>query len=451
MNSKTTFNDEMINRNSNLIAKDFKWNRNVLLSFEFMWGVGLPFSTYWVIVPAYMAVIGAPKTLIGVVTSLYTMLSPLQFIVAHHLGGKPKKKWLTLGYSSAYIPWFIYSLLMLLFPSMLTGTPRIIIFSFIMLILAALLTTTDSLYGSLIIENTPLTRRGSFYGYRLLAVSLGMGISAFLEDLIMKRIPSPTNYHLSFLIGTILICISSLFPLLTKEHVLHKPTVDTKIRPIRDRFIVRIRLLLRRVLKEPNYKITIFFILLIFASKELNPFVVTFTHDSLHITGTQVLVFSLLRLYAAAFFGILIGKIGDKTGYRVVGILLGLCLSIAFAMVAVATQLSPPSIGLIYLGYSLNSGVSILTYMVLINLSVEILHNIETSNLIAISNIIILPAIAVTQPLSGLIVDLTGSYFTVFVIGVLLSGIGAFGFIFLVREPRKRKMYSIRTTYRRLS
>ncbi len=435
---------------SELVKKDFKWNRNVLLSFEFMWGVGLPFSTYWVIVPAYMAVIGAPKTLIGVVTSLYTMLSPLQFIVAHYIGGKPKKHWLTLGYSTAYIPWFLYSLFMVIFPSLLTGIPRIAVFSFIMLILAGLLTTTDSLYGSLIIENTPITRRGSFYGYRLLAVSLGMGVSAFLEDYIMKKLSPPTNYHLSFVIGTFLICISSLFPLLIKEHVLHKPTVDTKLRPIRDKFIVRIRLLLRRVLKEPNYRITIFFILLLFASKELNPFVVTFTYDSLHITGSQVLIFSLLRLYAAALFGILIGKIGDKTGYRIVGILLGLCLSLAFAIVAFASQLSPPPILLIYLGYSLNSGVSILTYMVLINLSVEILHNIETSNLIAISNIIILPAIAVTQPLSGLIVDLTKSYFTVFVIGVLLSGIGAFGFAFLVREPRKRRMYSIKTTYRRL-
>ncbi len=436
---------------NNPVKKDFPWNRNVLLSFEFMWGAGLPFSTYWVIVPAYMAVIGAPKTLIGIVTSLYTMLSPLQFIVAHHIGGKPKKKWLTLGYSTAYTPWFIYSLLMVLFPSLLTGIPRIAVFSFTMLILAALLTTTDSLYGSLIVENTPLTRRGSFYGYRLLAVSIGMGVSAFVEDYIMKKISTPTNYHLSFLIGTLLICIASLFPLLLREHVLHKPTVDMKIRPIRDRFIVRIRLLLRRVLKEPNYKITIFFILLIFASKELNPFVVTFTYDSLHITGSQVLIFSLLRLFSAAFFGIVIGKIGDKTGYRVVGILLGLSLSIAFVIVAITTQLSPPPIGLIYLGYSLNSGVSILTYMVLINLSVEILHNIETSNLIAISNIIILPAIAITQPLSGLIVDLTGSYFTVFTIGILLSGIGAFGFVFLVREPRKRRMYSIKTTYRRLS
>jgi hypothetical protein len=48
------------------------------------------------------------------------------------------------------------------------------------------------------------------------------------------------------------------------------------------------------------------------------------------------------------------------------------------------------------------------------------------------------------MPLSGFVIDLTNSYLTVFVIGGILSLLSAFGYMFLVREPRKRRMYVVR-------
>jgi hypothetical protein len=99
---------------------------------------------------------------------------------------------------------------------------------------------------------------------------------------------------------------------------------------------------------------------------------------------------------------------------------------------------------LLYVAFVLHTGASSLAYMVLFNLSVEIIGDEETPMLVAAGNLFMAPVVLVTQPVSGMIIDATGSYFGVFVAGVVLALVSCAGFAALVREPRGQRLYALR-------
>jgi cyanate permease len=56
----------------------------------------------------------------------------------------------------------------------------------------------------------------------------------------------------------------------------------------------------------------------------------------------------------------------------------------------------------------------------------------------------VLPFLAIVSPLAGMVIDLTGSYQSVFFIGAAVAVIAMMGFGLLVREPRTGRLYEIR-------
>jgi hypothetical protein len=64
-------------------------------------------------------------------------------------------------------------------------------------------------------------------------------------------------------------------------------------------------------------------------------------------------------------------------------------------------------------------------------------------DLAALGNTILLPFLAVVSPLAGMVVDLSQSYLTVFVLGAAIALVAGGGFLALVREPRTGRLYTV--------
>ena len=82
--------------------------------------------------------------------------------------------------------------------------------------------------------------------------------------------------------------------------------------------------------------------------------------------------------------------------------------------------------------------------MLMMNLSVELMPQMDVGMLISIGQLIITPAIIFANPLAGLIIDISGKYFPVFILGIVFSLIATLGFALLVREPRKHQVCSLK-------
>ena len=66
------------------------------------------------------------------------------------------------------------------------------------------------------------------------------------------------------------------------------------------------------------------------------------------------------------------------------------------------------------------------------------------ADLTALGTTLVLPLVAAVSPLSGTVIDLTGSYQSVFFIGATVAVIALLGFGLLVREPRTGRLYQFR-------
>ena len=429
------------------IERSFPRNRIFILVFEGVWGLGLALGMLFTVVPAYLMVLGAPKALIGLVASSWTILSPLQMIAGYLLAGKLKHRWLTLGYSVSVVPWLLYSIASFAKPELFSGSGRIVIFTCAILWFASSVTMADASYLSLMIDSVPQNRRGRLVGLRLLVLAGATGISTLIARFVMDLYPEPRSYHLSFIIATSLYVVGSLTFLGINEHLSpHRRwrDADTGSKMRLRGFIARIVALFRAAAAEPNYRVMIFFVVILFAARDLNVYVVTFARDTLGISGSEVAVFTFIRIAAAAVVGLSVGRAADSTGYRSVGIVMACCFIVSFAVMSVASKQGVPPRVLLYAAYGVQTGAGSLSVMVLSNLSAEIMVNEDTALLIALGNMIVLPILLVTQPLFGFVVDASGDYFTVFLIGLVLSIIGTVGFALLVHEPRGRRRYAFR-------
>ena len=119
-----------------------------------------------------------------------------------------------------------------------------------------------------------------------------------------------------------------------------------------------------------------------------------------------------------------------------------LFLLVVFFLIAVASR----SFLAVCIGYVLYSIVNVTGAFMLVNMSVELCPSLGGTDLTALGGFLLLPFVAVSSPLAGLIIDRSGSYPSVFYLGATIAAIAFFGFALLVREPRTGKLYEFKQT-----
>jgi MFS family permease len=190
---------------------------------------------------------------------------------------------------------------------------------------------------------------------------------------------------------------------------------------------------------NPNYRLFVFFHLLNVSATSIAAFVVPYAKEKLAIPDSSVAAFSIIFLGTNAVMGLVVGRIADRFGYRVVGVLQSVLL-IGFFLTVVSAR----SFAALCVAYGMYSTVSMSLLLVLCNMSLELCPQLGAIDLTALGSTIILPVVGVMPTLAGAIIDLTASYLSVFFVGSAVAFIALMGFISLVREPRSGKLYVVR-------
>jgi len=415
-----------------LIARVFRRNLVVVTLFEFMWGFGNPFAMYLTIVPAYLTALDAPKSLIGVAMALWTVLAPLQLLGGHYFSGRRRVRIAAVIFFAAGAVRFLHDLAVVLAPGFWTPPAAIAALLVCCTWFVGVMVIGQSIYMGVLTDNVPQRQRGMLHGLRSAGLGLGAVATSSVAAYVLGILPSPANYRMSLLIGDgffMLACLTLLF------------VRDAGWRPSGPRepgFVRALAAKARTLGADPNYRVFLFFHLLNTMASSLGAFIVPFAKERLGVDDASVGLLALVFLGVNAVFASGIGRIADRFGYRTVGVAQSLLLVAAFLLVATARGYAAVAVA-----YGLYALVSNSLLFVLVNMSVELIPSLGAANLTALGNTIMLPFLVVVPPLAGMIVDLSQSYLTVFLIGAAIALAAGGGFLALVREPRTGRLYTV--------
>jgi len=426
------------------VKQDYARNACCFIGWDFLWGLGLSFALFGTMVPAYLAEIGAPKSFIAFTTSLLVILTPLQIIVGYYFRNRARKLWIFISFTIAPTAWLGYNIIFLCYRNTVPLPLQLTFFCFCMILFFAPIIGNQSLYNSMITDCIPLKKRGTLYGSRNFSMAMGILVMAYPARLVLNHWPEPYNYLVAFTVATIIYMLSCLIFLGIREHRDPGIIADKKGSSKFNKPLINIRIVIRKMLNNVNYRIFIFFQILFSVSMVLGSLIVVFAKESLSLKGSDILVFTIIQMLSAGVVCVVLGKLADRIGYRLIGIIQGFVLSLGFFIYAILTMSLNACPVVVYLGFFLYSSVIGVSQMVIVNMSAELLPKQSLSMILAAANLVLAPVVLIIMPLAGFVVDLTNSYITVFVIGGILSLLSAFGYMFLVKEPRKRRMYVVR-------
>jgi MFS family permease len=416
-----------------LLLQNYKRNVAGLVLYESLWGLGVPFVLFGTVVPAYLTVLGSSKALIGFVMSLWSVLIPLQLLGGHYFNGPRRLRTMVALYIGGVGVRLTYDILALFVPGL--WTPAALVTGLVLALVGyvCLLIIGQAIYAGVLTDNIPRKRRGWVFGMRTLGLGLGGILTGAAAAWVLHRWPSPVNYRVSFLIGDS-IWVASCFALLLVRDV-----AAPARRRVEKGFLGSLRDKLRHLVSNPNYRIFIFSHLLNALAAALASFLVPFAKERLAVPDGTLAALGVIFLASGAALGLAIGRIADRFGYRLVGVIQSTLL-LAFFVIAIAAR----SFAAVCVAYGVFSLVSQTLSFVLVNMSVELCPDLAPADLAALGGSMVVPFVAVMSPLAGTIIDLTGSYQSVFFIGATVAMIALLGFGLLVREPRTGRLYQFR-------
>jgi len=421
-----------------LVRRDFRRNVTAFVLFEFLWGLGVPFAFFSSMVPAYLTALGSSKSLIGFVQSFWTIATPLQLVSGYLFSGENRVRNAMFLYILCALSWLIYDVLVVSLPGALSH--GFILWGFVLAIagFVVFVILAQPLYIGIMTDNVPVRKRGRLYGFRTAGLGAGGIIMGGVASWVLKQWDNPLNYQVSFLIGNSLYLISCFSLLLVRDH--RNPEHQSP-KPSLPGYIKRN---ISRLWSNPNYRVFLFFHVINASAAAIATFIVPYAKENLGVSDSQISYLAVIYLGVNAVLGMFIGKLADRYGYRLVGVVQSFCL-LTFFVIAINAR----DFTWVYIAYGFYSIASMSLFLVFTNMSVELCPDISATDLSALGSTLVLPFIATVSPLCGGIIDFSKSYFPVFVIGTTLSVVALIGMALLVREPRTGRLYVIKQFPRR--
>lgn len=416
-----------------LLQKSFRSNVTGIVLFELIWGFGVPFGLFLSVVPAYLTVLGVSKSLMGFVMSLWTILTPLQLLSGHFFANGTRVRTTISFFLLAIGLRLIYDALAVFVPGMWTPPSLVTMFVLVLASYVGLLVIGQAIYTGVLTDNIPKRKRGWIFGLRTLGLGVGGVSTGFAASWVLHHWAAPLNYRISFLICDSIWFVSCFTLLSVRDYA------PPRARPPEPRFLHSLRGKVRVLLGNPNYRIFLYSHLLNAVATALATFIVPFAKEHLGVPDSRLAFLGIIFLATGATLGLVIGRIADRFGYRAVGFIQSTLL-LAFFLIAVSAR----SYVAVCVAYALYSLVNQALSFVLVNMSVELCPSIGPTDLAALGATLVLPFLAIVAPLAGMVIDLTGSYQSVFFIGATVALIAMLGFGLLVREPRTGRLYEVR-------
>lgn len=419
------------------VERDVRRNILAFTSWEFVWGLGMPFAMFATFVPAYLGALDAPKALIGMLLAFPHLFGALQLLVGYWT--PPARRLIVYRrlLIAGVLPYFLYAAAATLWGTAWPLRLHCTLYTIAQTFFLGISFSTSGLYWEIMTDTVPARRRGKLFGLRSVGVgSAGLAMGA-VATAVLAHWPTPQNFRVAFLIGTSFFLVSLATLWIVRDHV--NPEHGT--RHAADRASLGRHLIetFRPLRGEPNYRIFIFFMTLLCVATGGAPFLVDAARVTLHVSAQAQGIFSLVYLGAMAALGWLFGALADRYGYRLVGCVAAILMAGVFL-----TCLTTRSLVCWYAAYGAYAITGFASYMLLCNMSAELCPTAPPNRMMALGGILPVPFVLTANTLGGRVADLTGSYQPVFIAFLVLSLVALAGFAFLVREPRSGRLYMLK-------
>jgi MFS-type transporter involved in bile tolerance (Atg22 family) len=415
------------------VGRDYPHNFKAFILYDLLWGLGMPFSGSTLPI-AFLVILGSSKTMIGVFTTLPMVISLIQIITSYYFRGHHKKTWLSLSYFFSMVPWMVFNAVFFIYPKACAGFIAAMLFMAVQIIMMAATVGNEGVRFSMLTECTPLNKRGSLYGSRVVIQVVVSLLVWPIAAWMIKQWPEPRNYLASFAVACFFYMIASFSYLLTREH--QDPHIDNggqaqHLSGLAADSIATLKFLL----SDRKYRIFLFYAVILYSSVAMSSFIVVFAKEQMNMSGSGIILFTILQMLSGAILSMALGRLADRIGYKIIGYLQCIPLAVGFLMAAFCSG-AAAKFWVLYVSFLLCSSIMTVSRMVVNNLAIEMMPRRNIGMLLSLTNALITPFILIVVPLSGWIVDLTGSYTTLFLIGAVTAVLGGVGFLLYVHEPR---------------
>lgn len=422
-----SLSNEQQSKLDGLLNLSLKRNYLAAVSWEVIWAIGNPSCLIAAMVPLYLFTLGVTKTTVQLVMLVFPIMTFLQILSPGIIGGTSRKFKTYLMFAIFTFSWIAYSIATFAAWDFFSRNTWIFLFILHCLILAVTNNLGFPVYNEIILENTPLKKRGNLASMRSIAVGAFGLIGIFLTRWLMKQRPSPMNYHYAFFVGGTIMFLSCLTVLGIKDNA--QIIYDShKIQPPAPVKAARI------LLKNFNFRVFLFFYILSISAQSLAPLIIGYGKDILKMNPADAVLFSGVYFVGPIIAGVCIKPLADKYGFRIIGIISSFMLGTTFIL----PLLSPQSTFALLAGYALYAATVTMNANILANLGSEMVAEIKPAVIIAVGSIIALPPVFLLSPFGGWLADRyagTG-YQAVFAMGAALCFCALLGFLTLIREPR---------------
>lgn len=410
------------------VARDYRRNRTVFAGWEFLWGLGAPFALAATFVPAYLATLGAPQLLVGLILALPPLFSSTQLLVGCLVPPAQRLRTVVLPIMGCMLPLLAYSASAARWGEAWSTPLHAALYAAAMVVFLGVPCALNSLLWEIMTDNTPLDRRGDLFGWR----AVGAGISGLAMSgaaaWLLQRWDTPLNFRLSFTVGSILYFLSCLILLRTRDHV-HPAHLQEDLRP-QGSLAAQLRALVRERWRDARYRSFLFFYTLLVVAATNAPFLVAAARSELGASARELGLFVPLYLVALTLSGPLLGRLADRCGFRLVGVVCGLLLAAAYLLCLASEDLR-----VWYAAFAAYAACPFAASAVLANLGAALCPGVPASRLIAVGNVMAIGFVLAGSALCGAVIDATGSYRAVFTANLVLAIVAAGGFLLVVREP----------------
>ncbi|MDD5678522.1 MAG: MFS transporter [Kiritimatiellae bacterium] len=419
-----------------LVEQDYRRNLTAIVSWEFLWGLGLPFALFSTFIPAYLGAMNAPKALIGFILSFPPIFSAGQILMSYLIPAKKRLAIYRVVITVSTVPWLMYSVAAFFWGHTWPHWFHFAAFTLVQIMFIGTCYLLTSVYWEIMTDNIPPRKRGRLFGLRMLGIGLPVLLTGYVAARVLAHWEPPRNFQMAFVIGTAVYILSCAMLWKIRDHINpeHECPSDHSAVPF-GRYLQNT---FRALWQDPNYRIFIFFMFLLSMAINCAPFMVDAARTQLHVSSQAQGGFSIAFLIASMCLGWLIGLLADRFGYRLIGGVIGGMMASAFLICLVAHRVE-----WWYVAYGIYAVAANSILMLLCNMSAELCPQEPPNRLVAIGNILMAGFVMLATTLSGWVVDQVGSYQPIFIANLILSLVVVMGFGFIVREPRSGRLYTL--------
>ncbi len=419
------------------IERDYRRNLTALVAWDFTWGLCLPFILFSASVPAYLGLLQSPKALIGFILSFPVLFAAGQILVSYVIPAARRQAIHRHLIVAGGIPWLLYSGLAYFWGHAWPAGLHFTAFTVVIACYIGVQGLVNALYWEMMVDNIPPRKRGRLYALRTLAIGAPAALSGAAASRVLAHWPAPRNYHVAFVIGLLIYLGGAAILWRLRDHVNPRHARESEA-PGKPPFFRYLAAQLHLRWKDPNYRIFLFFMVLLYMAYNALPFMVDAARTRLGASSQQLGGFSVVWLAANLGVGWALGLLADRAGYRLVGAIIGGLLAAAFLLCLATRQLY-----FWYAAYGAYAVASTALPLLLCNMGAELCPHEAPNRLMAIGNMVMAGFVLASSTFNGWIADRAGSYGPVFIANLVLSAVVVLGFSFIVREPRSGRLYAL--------